>query len=204
MIETLDDLVEHTQRLAGRLPSLAEEVLLRSPGSSSAEVRRLLSALPGLPANYVDCLRRLALEGVSLGYFELAPPKARQSGLVDALIVANGELNPFLEELTKRALVSVASYEGDPLCVAVEGSERPGEVWRLDLGYGPEPLFSRVADSFEDMLIAAGRLDEMRATGAEGWLPVEDFIESLDPFDLDEEQLRNWRFFAEMALVGVS
>ncbi len=32
--------------------------------------------------------------------------------------------------------------------------------------------------------------------------PVEDFLDSLEKFNLDQEQKRNWRFFAETALVG--
>jgi len=62
----------------------------------------------------------------------------------------------------------------------------------------------RVAGSeqFEQLLIGAGRLSEMAVGGAEGWLPVEDFVDAMRSLGLDDEQLGNWRFFAEAALVG--
>lgn len=77
-----------------------------------------------------------------------------------------------------------------------------GEVWRIDLGFGPEPFFSRVADTFEQLLVGAGRLEEMAAGGAEGWLAVEDFVEAMQSLGLDDEQLGNWRFFVGATFVG--
>ncbi len=204
MIETLEDLVVHLERVAEAEPepALAEELVLRPPGCSEGDVARLMALLPGLPESYLSVLRRFALGGVTIGYFVLSPPMGGNDSIVDALVLANGERNAFSEETAERRLFIVAANESDWLCVAGEDAQHPGEVWRIDLGYGPEPLFSRVADSFEQLLIGAGRLDEMAGGGAEGWLPVEDFVETMQSLRLDDEQLGNWRFFAEAAFVG--
>lgn len=55
---------------------------------------------------------------------------------------------------------------------------------------------------FEQLMIGAGRLDEMALGGAEGWLPVVDFVEAMQPLGLDDELLSNWRFFAHADFVG--
>ena len=202
MIETLEDLVAHLERVAEAEPALADELVLRSPGCSDEEVTRLVALLPGLPESYLSNLRRFALAGVTIGYFVLSPPMSGVGSIVDALSLANGERNAFAEATAERRLFIVAANESDWLCVAGEEAQRPGEVWRIDLGDGPEPLFSRVASSFEQLLVGAGRIDEMAVGGAEGWLPVEDFLDSMRPLGLDDEQLSNWRFFAEATFVG--
>lgn len=202
MIETLEDLVAHLERAAEAEPDLAEELVLRSPGCSEDEIARVTALLPGLPKSYLSILRRFALSGVTIGYFVLSPPMSGVDSIVDAVVLANGERNAFSEETAQRRLFIVAANEGDWLCVADEDAPRPGEVWRIDLGYGPKPLFSRVADSFEQLLIGAGRLDEMALGGAEGWLPVDDFVEAMQSLGLNDEQLGNWRFFAQAAFVG--
>lgn len=38
--------------------------------------------------------------------------------------------------------------------------------------------------------------------GAEDWLPVEDLVDAMRSLGLDDEQLANWRFFAEATFVG--
>ncbi len=202
MIETLEDLVVHLERVVEAEPDLAEEIVLRSPGCTEDEIARLREVLPGLPESYLSILRRFILGGVTIGYFVLSPPMSGSVSIVDALVLANGERNAFSTETAQRQLFIVAANESDWLCVAGESAQRPGEVWRIDLGSGSEPLLSRVADSFGQLLIGAGRLDEMAAAGAEGWLPVEDFVDAMRLLDLDEEQLLNWRFFAQGAFVG--
>ncbi len=202
MIETLEDLVAHLEQAAEAEPDLAGELVLRPPGCSEEEVASVTALLPGLPEGYLSLLRRFALGGVTIGYFVLSPPMSGSDSIVDALVLANGERNAFSEETARRRLFIVAANQSDWLCVAGEDAQRPGEVWRIDLGYGPEPLFSRVADSFEQLLIGAGRLDEMALGGAEGWLPVDDFVEDMQSLGLDDEQLGNWRLFAQAAFVS--
>jgi hypothetical protein len=202
VIESLEDLAGHLERAAEAEPALAEESVLRPPGCSEDEIARLVARLPGLPESYLSVLRRFALGDVAIGYFVLSPAMSRVDSIVDALLSANGERNAFAEATAARRLFIVAAHDSDWLCVAGQAAQRPGEVWRIDLGFGPEPLFSRVANSYEQLLIGAGRLDEMAVGGAEGWLPVEDFVDAMRPLGLDDEQLGNWRFFAEAAFVG--
>ncbi len=202
MIDTLEDLVAHLERAAEAEPALADELVLQEPGCSDEELARLNALLPGLPESYLSILQRIALGGVTIGYFVLSPPLSGVDSIVDALVLANAEPNFFAEAVADRHLFTVAAHESDWLCVAGQDAQRVGEVWRIDLGYGREPMLSRVANGFEQLLIGAGRLDEMAVAGAEGWLPVADFVDAMRSLGLDDEQLGNWRYFAEAAFVG--
>jgi hypothetical protein len=189
MIETLDDLAAYTRRKAERLPIPAAEVLLQPPGVSDAEIARLQEAVGDLPDSYLDCIRRFSLAGVAIGYFELSPVRPVDESLVDALIRANGPDEAFAEQV-RRALVIVASFEADPLCVA-----RSGEVIRINLDYGPSPILTSAAPAFDQLLIAAGRLDEVAAS-PETHETTDAIVASLTPFTPSPEQQENWRFFA--------
>ncbi len=199
MIDSLSQLAEHCRRVAGRFPRLASRVRLEPSTVTEEDLSRLSVLWGKVPESYRQCIVSFNLAGVAVGYFELAPPMQQGETLVDALIRTKAER---LAMEVPAALRLVGAYEGDPLLLDLRDEGAEGQVLRLDLGAGPRPQLTRVAKSFEQLLVAAGRLDQMVFEGADGWLPVEDFLESLESFNLDEEQMRNWRFFAETALVG--
>lgn len=199
MIDSLSQLAEHCRRVADRFPRLASRVLLEPSTVTEEDLSLLSSSWGAVPYSYRQCIVTFNLAGVAVGYFELSPPMQEGETLVDALIRTGA--NRLATEVPA-ALRLVGAYEGDPLLLNVGDEGVEGHVLRLDLGAGPRPQLTRVANSFEQLLVAAGRLDQMAFEGADGWLPVEDFLDSLQSFKLDEEQMRNWRFFAETALVG--
>ena len=199
MIDSLNELAEHTRQVAERFPRLAKRVVLRPSSVTPEELTRLRTSWGGLPESYCRCLQTLDLTGIAVGFFEVSPMIQSGETIVDALVRVKEE-SP--SENALQGLVVVGAYEGDPLLLAVQDGEHAGEVLRQDLGSAARPRLTRVANTFEQLLIGAGRLDQMVNDGVEGWLPVEDFLEALAPFQLDDEQLENWRFFAETALVG--
>jgi hypothetical protein len=201
VIETMDDLVAYLEQAAADDPVLGEDAVLRSPGCSERELERLATLLPGMPETYLACLRTYALAGITIGYFALSPHARDGQDVVDALVDQNDPTTVVSGEVATRNRFIVAAFESDWLCVAGRDGESPGRVWRIDLGSGPEPSFSPVAESFADVLILAGRLDEMAGAGAEGQLPILEFLDSLQPLGLTDEEIGNWRFFAQMTFL---
>jgi hypothetical protein len=197
MIRSLDDLVAKTREWA-REPDGLEEDELRSPGLSAAELRRLTTALPGMPASYLDCLARFDLRYASLGYLQLGPGRP---GWADDLVQTLIEVNDPAEHLYRRylepnELYSVASWEADPICVARDLPDRAGgEVIGIEMVGVAEPRRYRMAPSFPVALLAAGSvmeaLDDPALAGPDG---LDRFLSDLAELGLDEEQRESWRY----------
>jgi hypothetical protein len=201
MIRSLDDLIAFSEREATTEPLFAEDIRLREPGLPDDEVARLRTLLPRLPDDYLTIVARLDLTTASIGYFNLQPSALVGSGFVDHLVSANSPSSAFWPVLARHRLVHIADTDLDPLCVAAIDAVRPGEVVRIDHeGLDEDRGISPVAPSFEAFLLAAGRLDELRAQGDLGPAAQERFIATLADLRIGGDALRNWRWFAEVAL----
>jgi hypothetical protein len=203
LIRTLRDLAALTERDASRIPLLADGTLLRSPGLTGQDSERLRAALPGLPEDYLAIAARFDLAPVAIAYFNLAP--GAQGGLTDLvtrLVLANDPTrNRYCELMRPARSLEVAGYGGDPLCMAAVDAPRPGEVVRVDTFDLRAPTLHRTANSFEQLMVGAGRIRERWIEGERGPAAVEAVVGSLaSDYGLDEEQLEDWRWFAEVAL----
>jgi len=207
MISSLDDLARYTQERARQAPLIADRIVLRSPGLAQSEFACLADALPGLSEDYLDCLARIDLQGISIGYFSFPPPRTPGGpGLVEWLRDANSDAeidsNPVSHFLAANELYEVASFESDPICmVRTTARERSGQVVWVDIETGPEIMAHPVALSFERFLIAAGRLSQAgHDPTIVGPAATEQFIARLDDLGFDERQRESWRLLADMSL----
>jgi hypothetical protein len=201
MIRTIQDLVALTEREVAMDPVLADEILLRSPGCSPTEITELRAALPGLPESYLSVAERVSLPNVSIGYLNLAPGRRQDGSLLKRLTHANSSAWPLWGFVAKNGLYHVADYEGDMICVVREGRPNAGEVLRMDLSCPPTPELHRTAQSFEQLLLGFGSLREQHVEERFGPEAIDEVLTSLqEEFGLDEEQLEDWTWFAEVAL----
>jgi hypothetical protein len=200
VISSLEDLVRFTRKRASEEPQFADELELRVPGLSPAELDRLATALPGIPASYLECLAHLELRGVTLGVFNLQPAAAQET--VEWLIDVNrpGDYL-YVTYLAPNRLYHVASWGTDPICVARDLPDQAGgEVVGVDLEGGSEPRLYRAAPSFASAMVAAGRMLELAADPAlAGQAGLEQFIASLVDLGFDDEQQESWHY-----LIGIS
>jgi len=140
-IDSLDDVEAYAKREALAHPSIASEIELRGPGLSDLQVVALRRALPRIPKNYLAVARRWKLEGVSVGLLELYPPRyGQESDLVSSLVAANSPINHLFPMIEEASLVYVADFEGDPVCIGLEGSARGGHVFRFALEEDAGPV----------------------------------------------------------------
>jgi hypothetical protein len=165
MINTLDDVVEYTQRRGKALPELRDEIVVTQPGCSDADMVQLTEVLPGLPDNYLSVIRRLKVNGVSIGSLGLGPFSSPAGGLVESLIEANEPgICPFSEYCQRDGVYWVASWEADPIGVAHAGSRfGVGQLVIYNIGnvdQPPRPL----AEDFEQFLLLAATLQETSDT----------------------------------------
>jgi hypothetical protein len=103
--------------------------------------------------------------------------------------------------IDQHRLYHVADYEGDIICVIREGRANAGQVIRIDMSCPPTPEPHRVARSFEQLVIGFGRLREQFLDGCLGPAAIARVLIALQrDFELDEEQMEEWTWFAEVAL----
>jgi hypothetical protein len=201
VIWTIEQLIALTEREVALDPSFGDEILLRTPGCTPDELDKLGEALPGLPESYLSVAARVALPNVSIGYLNLAPGRRQDGSLLKRLTHANSSAWPLWEFVDQQNLYHVADYEGDMICVVREGSPNVGEVLRVDLSCPPTPNLHRTAQSFEQLLLGFGNLHEQHIAERFGPEVIDEVLTSMQAeLGLDEEQMEDWTWVAEVAL----
>jgi hypothetical protein len=203
MIKTLEDVqIYWEQDAIGSEPHpLADAVRIPAPGLPADEITRLRSALPGLPDDYLDVIAKLDLETAEIQFCPMTTCSygKRRGEMVQCLLKRNSDENWALELLTEHLWYEVASWNGDPICVASRDSAHPGEVFRID--HETQSIY-RIANSFDQVVIGFTRLDDQdRTSGPRGEEGAELFLTSVkEDFDLDDEQMEEWTSIAEILL----
>jgi hypothetical protein len=189
-IQSLDELKEFTERhpLPPGIPAV-DTYPLRSPGLNDSQLGRLQDALPDLPAEYLQIAQAYLLD-IELGGVRIGPTGPR-GDVVDRLIEANGESNPFLALLEEIRFYEVARFESDPVCVGRASGQHAGSVIWLDTTDDPHsPARRMLASDFENFLIIAGRYQQ-------AFLEEGDFADAVEASTLTEEQRATWSRVAE-------
>jgi hypothetical protein len=163
MLKTLEDLIQHSARMADRLPAIESEVRLSVPGVSASEAARILSALPGLPDSYMRVAESITLCGKSIGCFQLAPCSHPGNSLFHVLRGANSSAsNPHAERFRGHGVYQVASWEADPIAVVCSaGKANRGHIVLYDHEEMKRPA-RLLAEDFQQFLLLAGNLDDIR------------------------------------------
>jgi len=164
MIRNFDDLLAYTGTLAAASPEIAAETRIVRPGCAPHVIAALERALPGLPESYLSVLASLAIDGIVIGYFELTPSSALARNLVDKLQMFNDpDQAPMARYYRRYEVYHVASWEADPVCVAhADGTFRLGQIVKFNEADPTTPPIL-LADGFEEFLLVAANLDEIRA-----------------------------------------
>jgi len=167
MIRDLDGLVGYTNRIADAVPAIAGEIRIVRPGCTTNEVDEIASILPGVPESYLDVVRALSINGISIGYFQLSPGASRKTRLADKLRKYNDPRSaPDTGRMQRYGSYRVGSWEADPIAVVHGGGAfRPGQVLWFRFG-NPELGPSVLGDTFAQFLIIAANLDEVRSRHA--------------------------------------
>jgi hypothetical protein len=188
VINNLDDLVRYTEQRAKVRPLIARRVRITRPGFQPHIIAALRQEFPGLPDGYVSVAESVAIDGISIGYFNLTPSLSR-APLPDELRAYNDPvITPMAERYRLHGVYQVASWEADPICVVhTNGMFRVGQVvMYTDANLGPRPTRppAVLADSFEQFLLIAANLDEIRGRYAGAGEPtraLHEFREYLTP-----------------------
>jgi hypothetical protein len=181
MIDSLDALIQYTERVAQASPLIARRVQITRPGCEPDTIAVLRKAFPGLPDSYTSVLESIAIDGISIGYFNLTPGRSRAS-LVDELRAHNDPtITPMAEVYRQCGVYQVASFEADPICVAHrEGPFEIGQIVKYD-DVLPTKMPVVLADSFEQLLLIAGNLQEIRGNHKEPSQAIREFGRYLAP-----------------------
>ena len=182
MIRDLDDLVAYTDQAANALPDLAAEIRIVRPGYPPDVIVALSQALPGLPKSYLAVVESIAIDGIAIGYFQLTPSSSRAASITDKLRSFNDPtVTPMAEQYKHHGVYQVAAWEADPICVAhADGAFRIGQVVKYSAGV-PRTRPVVLADSFEQFLLIAANLDEIRANVNDPTRALGDFRTYLAP-----------------------
>jgi len=161
MIDSLDDLVRYSEEVAKASPLISKKVQIVRPGCQPEVVAALRQLLPGLPESYLSVAESIAIDGIVIGYFNLTPglPRAR---ITEKLRVSNDPvMAPMAERFRQHGVYQVASWEADPICVThTAGMFEIGQLVMYNVGMPAEPPVV-LADSFEQLLLIAGNLQEI-------------------------------------------
>jgi hypothetical protein len=164
------------------VPLIAKRVHIRRPGCPPDVISALRGTFPGLPESYLSVAESLAIDGISIGYFNLTPSLSRDKSLPEQLRAFNDPtIRPMAEPFVQHGVYGVASLESDPVCVAhADGTFKVGQVVKYsDVMPGAPPVV--LADSFEQLLLIAGNLQEIRGKREEPAQALREFREYLTP-----------------------
>ncbi len=174
MITTLAELEAYTKQIGARFPDEAANTILSGPGIMPKERESLLKRIPGLPDSYLQCAERFNLHGIRSGYFAFWPEAFDAGNMVGSLTKASSEVNPYWVMFGAINVLQVASWEADPIVVALKDSSEPdGSVLKFSEGNPKAPAVN-LAQSFEMFLLLVGNLDQV-ANEAEGQRAVDVF-----------------------------
>lgn len=152
-MRTIDDVRRYTHEVAQRFPVISGEIAVIA---ESAELPKELVAELQLPNGYCSVANANRLAGVSIGFFALWPSFVRES-LDKSLIKANAPDSP-VGLFGDSALIAVARYEANPICVASTASKAPDQVFLLDTMSSPNWKLKPIAAHFEQFLALAANL----------------------------------------------
>jgi hypothetical protein len=159
MFTKINDVEQYTFELGQRVPSLAQEVIIRRPGLSAVQVTRLDPLW--LPPIYKQCIQNLDLHNRTIGYFSLSPEQTFGMDLIETLLSANASTQIGMREVRDEQLVFVAEQEANLICVGSAVSNYPDVVFALDIMRSSGVVKERVARSFEVFLILAANLHRL-------------------------------------------
>lgn len=201
MIQNLDDLVEFTERRGIQRPLLRDGIVIERPGCSQATIDKIRDFLPGMPTSYLDVVKAIRVEGIAIGYFELAPTSHKAADLAEKLLDwnANAGLHSRFEE---DGVYEVASWEADPICAVYRNGDNDiGELVMYNVGNPIEPA-NVLANDYLQFLLLAGNLDAVRAQYAD----VDESAEAISEFEKCLAKLApakytaTWKMIAEVVL----
>jgi hypothetical protein len=192
-INTLEEAKAYSIGICEKFPEDKDRSDLTSP---LANVEALKAAIPGLPQNYCDVARQVALKGKIVGYFSLWPEAFNKSTLEESLVEANSDKSPFVARFREIGAYHVAGYEAEPIGVVGEAKFNQGEVFKLDIS-GSSLSASKLASSFEEFLLIAASLDKAQMED-QGEGASRSFLKDVQKF-ASEEIAENWRVICEVA-----
>jgi hypothetical protein len=203
MLTTFNDLIAYSHRLANDLPDLRDSIVIDRPGCSQAEIAALVKALPGLPDSYTSVAKAVKLDGVAIGYFQLSP-SSRGNGLADKLVACNDpSITPMASHYQTHSVYQVASWEADPIAVVHASTMfNVGQVVKYNTG-NPVARPTVLADDFEQFLLVAGTLDEIRDKhGEDPAQAMNKFNAYLAPIvgGRKDDMASTWKTIAEVVL----
>lgn len=193
MIKSLNDLVAYTNRLANRIPQIADEVAVKPQGLSKDALDTLARSL-ALPSMYIRCIQEVGVFGVSLGYFALWPTFNRSGDMVESLLSANSGSTAGEVAAREAHLLVVGRQEANPVCVGSALSNRPDVVVLLDVMSSPIVESANISENFEVFLLLAGNLHEISFSHEESASNALDAINRCCAyFNCTDEQSDFWR-----------
>ncbi len=204
MINTLIELTERSEIVGDSTPAIRDQVVIRRPGCSRDEIREIARSLPRVPDSYLSVAAEIHLNNATIGYFCLSPGGPPEQGLLEKLIDSNDPTRfDFAERCVADGVYHVASWEADPIAVAHSDTIfSRGQTVMYHVADPSSPA-SVLADCFEQFLLIAGNLDEIRALHSHhepAEQAREEFIAYLVANRLGEETQRTWRGIANVVL----
>lgn len=204
MIRDLDGLIEYSERMAGLHPVIADRLLITKPGISSKERRGLREVLPRIPEEYVSVVSEIDINGIALGFFELAPPLVPSRGLVEKLKVANDPHRmPFVRHCLDDGTYHIASREADPVCIAFSNTIfSVGQMVMYSIE-APDRRARILGNGFKQFLFTAATADEIaeRLSGnvRKGLVELEAYFQNVG-VDSQGELAKSWFEIVEQTL----
>ncbi len=170
MIESLEELQKYVLEGADDFDDLIfkRSYMMTSPGCCEEEIEELKAALPGIPDSYTKLVEAINLNGIDVGYFEVCPASFNPEGMVANFIEGNKGEVLFWEYMQQYHLYSVATIDGYGIFVATASSPyKEGEIIIIDVDIyadkdNPEQWIHRLAQDFEQFLLIAGNLNQIK------------------------------------------
>ncbi|MDB5339641.1 MAG: hypothetical protein JWN70_5260 [Planctomycetaceae bacterium] len=172
MITNFDELIAYTTRLGDTMPALYHSVVLKRPGCSLQELERIVTSFPNMPESYLQVAGDIALVGIAIGYFQLAPNSSQGDTLCDKLQDCNRNAG-MKGRFQFDSVYQIGTWDADPICVAHQAKRyAPGQIVKYNAG-NPNQDAVVLAETYEQFLLLAGNLDMVRDTYADADDPSE-------------------------------
>lgn len=144
-----------------KYPGEEAETVLSGPGITIQERKVLLHSMPDIPDSYLECVQRFKLHGVRSGYFAFWPEAFVAEDIVGSLVMAASDANPYRVVFNDVRAAQVASWEADPIVVALRESPlTEGTVLKFNSGSPREPG-AALAQDFKTFMLLVGNLDKI-------------------------------------------
>ena len=204
MISDLNDLISYTEKLASILPQLSDEIRIYRPGCPSDVIVALRQMVPRLPDSYLSVVESIEINGVAIGYFQLTPTSSSKINLAKKLREYNDPAStPMVQYYRRHGVYQVASWEADPIGVAYSDETfNIGQIVKFSAGNPARPPVV-LADGFEQFLLIAANLDEIRGKFSDNSMhALRDFENYLGPLTADrrDEMYLVWKQIAKVVL----